>query len=421
MADDLNYDGLVERAAGLRYVLIGEASHGTDDFYRERAELTRRLIDEVGYTAVAVEADWPDAYRVNRFVRGVGSDADAEQALSGFERFPQWMWRNTVVAEFAGWLRERNDGLEDPARQAGFYGMDLYSLHRSMDEVVRYLEEIDPAAAERARERYSCFDHFGDDAHMYAYQVGIGGEESCEQQAVDQLLEMQRLAADRAMSNGFVGDDRAFYAERNARLVVDAEEYYRATFRSGVASWNLRDRHMADTVDALVEHLERAQGPTRVVVWAHNSHVGDARATELGDAGELNVGQLVRERHPREAMIVGFSTYSGTVTAASDWGRPAERKTVRRGLEGSWEEHFHEHAVPRAIVDTRGLEGRRLQRAIGVVYRPETERLSHYFHARIADQYDYVINIDETAAVEPLARAGAVPAGELPDTYPWGV
>ncbi|MCW3065267.1 MAG: Erythromycin esterase [Solirubrobacterales bacterium] len=410
-----DYDSLIKRATDARLALIGEASHGTHEFYRERAEITKRLIVEQGFTAVAVEADWPDAYRVNRFVRGEGDDEHAEQALTDFERFPVWMWRNTVVAEFVGWLREWNDALPGAAPKVGFYGLDLYSLHRSMDAVVSYLEEVDPGAARRARERYACFDHFGRDPQIYAYDAGISGAEPCEQQVVEQLLELRRLAAART------GGDDPFFAEQNARLVVNAERYYRAMFRGGVASWNLRDQHMVETLDELIAHLERTSGAAKVAVWEHNSHLGDNRATEVGQAGQLNVGQLVRERHTDEALLVGFTTYTGTVTAASDWGGPAERKHVRRALPGSWEELFHEERPSAFLVDTAGLHGRRLERAIGVVYRPETERISHYFHARIAEQFDAVIHLDETHGVEPLERTSLWERGELPETYPWGV
>jgi erythromycin esterase-like protein/predicted phosphoribosyltransferase len=410
-----DYDALVDRARGARFVLIGEASHGTEEFYRERAEITRRLIAEAGFTAVAVEADWPDADRVNRYVQATGTDASAEEALRDFRRFPTWMWRNTVVEEFATLLREYNDVLPQGAPRVGFHGLDLYSLHTSMEAVVRLLERVDPEAAARARERYACFDHFGRDPQVYAYEAGIGGAESCEAQAVAQLVELQQMRG--------LGEEDRFYAEQNARLVAAAEEYYRSMFRGGVEGWNLRDTHMADTLDALAGHLERTNGePAKVVVWAHNSHLGDARATELGQAGELNLGQLVRERAgAADALLVGFTTYAGTVTAASDWDRPAERKRVRRGLPGSWEELFHERAEDRFIVDAGRISGRRIERAIGVVYRPETERASHYFQARLAGQFDVVVHIDRTHALEPLEATGDWRAGEVAETYPWGV
>jgi erythromycin esterase-like protein/predicted phosphoribosyltransferase len=416
-----DYQPLIERAAAARHVLIGEASHGTHEFYRERAEITKRLIMEGGFTAVAVEADWPDAYRVNRYVRGASDDEDADEALSEFRRFPVWMWRNTVVAEFVQWLRDWNDGLPAGSPKVGFYGLDLYSLHTSMEAVIAFLDEVDPEAAQRARQRYACFDQFGRDPQVYAYETGMAGAEACEQQAVQQLMELRSMAAEAAARDGNIHVDGHFYAEQNARLVVNAEEYYRSMFRGGVESWNLRDQHMAETLEELVAHLERTSGPAKVTLWEHNSHLGDNRATELGQAGQLNVGQLVRERHGRKALLVGFTTYTGTVTAASDWGAPAERKAVRQALPGSWEELLHEQDSPAFLLYPADLPGRRLERAIGVVYRPETERISHYFHARLADQFDAVIHLDETHALEPLERTSAWEAGELPETYPFGV
>jgi erythromycin esterase-like protein/predicted phosphoribosyltransferase len=415
-----DYDPVLERAKEARFVLLGEASHGTDEFYRARAEITKRLIEEAGFGVVAVEADWPDAYRVNCFVRAANDDAEPAEALADFRRFPAWMWRNTEVAEFVGWLREHNDALPAGTPKAGFYGLDLYSMYASMEAVVSYLEEFDPEAAERARRRYACFEQFGRDPQVYAYEAGIAGAEPCEQAVVDELIELRSMAGDVAARNGSVDEDRHFYAEQNARLVANAEAYYRAVFRGGVESWNLRDRHMAETLDALVGHLERTRGPTKVIVWAHNSHLGDARATELGQAGELNLGQILRERYGRQVLLVGFSTHAGTVTAASDWGGPAERKRVRPALGGSWEELFHKLQAPDLLLGTGDLEGRRLERAIGVVYSPETERISHYFHARLAGQFDMVLHIDTTNAVEPLEPTTAWQAGELPETYPWG-
>jgi erythromycin esterase-like protein len=400
------YDPLLDRARHAQFVLLGEASHGTAEFYRERATITKRLIAEAGHTVVAVEGDWPDAYRVNRYVRGESGDETPEQALGDFTRFPTWMWRNTEVVDFIRWLREWNDA---HAPQVGFYGLDLYSLHTSMAEVIRYLDEIDPEAAIRARRRYACFDQFGLDPQVYAYETALAGQEACEQPAVDQLVELRETTMD--------GNDR-FYAEQNARLVVNAEEFYRSMFRSGVESWNLRCRHMVDTLERLVEHL----GDARATVWAHNSHVGDARATGLGETGEFNVGQLVRELHPDTTHIVGFSTYTGTVTASSDWGGPAERKRVRRALPGSWEELLHETGLRSFFVDTSELPGRMLERAIGVLYRPETEHMSHYFEARPSAQFDTLIHLDVTRAVEPLEPSRAWQAGrDLAETFPFGV
>jgi erythromycin esterase-like protein len=422
--DEQLHDAVVQGARDASFVLLGEASHGTHEFYRARAEITKRLIAEQRCTLVAVEADWPDAYRVNRFVRGDDADSSADEALSDFRRFPSWMWRNADVAEFVTWLREYNDGLPAGGRKVGFYGLDLYSIYTSMDEVVRYLDEIDASAARRARERYACFGHFGRDPHTYARQTGLHGVESCERAAVEQLVELRRIAAQAALGDGgCLDEDRRFYTEQNARLVVDAERHYRAVFRGGQDSWNLRDQHMAHTLEELVAHASRngATAPATAVVWEHNSHVGDARATDLREVGQLNVGQLMRERHGDRAFIAGFTTYTGTVTAASDWGASAERKHVRPALPDSWEDVFHEFGRAAFAVPASELEGEALERAIGVVYRPQTELLSHYFHARAGEQFDMVVHIDETHAVEPLERTSAWERGELPDTYPWVV
>lgn len=408
-------------------MLLGEASHGTHEFYRERAQITKRLIKEKGFTAVAVEADWPDAYRVNRFVRGAGDDPEAVDALGGFKRFPAWMWRNADVLDFVGWLRAHNDSVPASVRKVGFYGLDLYSLHASIEAVLDYLDKVDPEAAWRARYRYSCFEHFGEDPQAYGYAAGIGLTRSCENEVVSQLIELQRQAGELARRDGRIAPDEFFYAEQNARLVKNAEEYYRSMFRRRVSSWNLRDRHMAETLEALIAHLDH-EHEAKMVLWAHNSHLGDARATEMGEGGELNVGQLARERFGHDAVLVGFSTHSGTVTAASRWGGPAERKRVRPALPLSYEGLFHDAGPPRFLLTLRdggsaaaGLRQPRLERAIGVIYLPETERLSHYFHARLSDQFDAVIHFDQTRAVEPLERTGVWDAGEVPETFPTGI
>jgi erythromycin esterase-like protein len=425
--DEHEYDALLSLIGDARFVLIGEASHGTHEFYAERAAITKRLIAEKGFTAVAVEADWPDAYRVNRYVRGMPQDADADAALSGFTRFPTWMWRNTIVRDFVDWLRAHNARLSGGAARTGFYGLDLYSLYASIEAVVGYLDKVDPAAAARARYRYGCLEHFGEDSQQYGYAASFDLSASCEKEVIEQLVELQRRADRYAHLDGRVAEDEYFYAEQNARLAKNAEEYYRTMFHGRVSSWNLRDRHMVETLDALVPHLDRHGGRTKVVVWAHNSHLGDARATQMGDAGEWNVGQLVRERHATETVLVGLTTDHGTVTAASDWDGPAERKRVRPGLPGSVEALFHETSIPRFFLPLQGGEGatilqeRRIERAIGVIYRPETERLSHYFDARLPAQFDAVLHFDETRALEPLEPTEGWQSGEAPETYPFTV
>lgn len=420
-----DFDPLMARVGDARFVLIGEASHGTHEFYRIRAEITKRLIRSKGFTAVAIEGDWPDAYRVNRYVRGFGADPDASVALEGFKRFPQWMWRNADVLDFVGWLREHNDERPANTPRVGFYGLDLYSLHASLEAVMRYLRIVDPEAARRAALRYGCFDRFGDDPQAYGYATTLGLSRSCETEVVAQLVELQRAAAEYARRDGRIAEDDLFSAEQNARVVANAERYYRAMFGNRVSSWNLRDEHMAETLETLEHFLGRSGQPPKIVVWAHNSHIGDARATEMGESGELNVGQLTRQRHAHDVVLIGFSTYSGTVTAASDWDEPARRKVVRPALADSYESLFHEAGPGNFLLDlgapseaTEGLSHPRLQRAIGVIYRPETERLSHYYHAWLPQQFDVVLHYDTTRAVEPLERTGEWERGELPETYP---
>ena len=426
--DACDYDPLLKLIHGARFCLLGEATHGTQEFYRERAEITKRLIKEQGFTAVAVEADWPDAFRVNRYVRGLSDDRNANEALGGFKRFPTWMWRNTVVLDFVEWLRDYNSSFKKGAAQVGFYGLDLYSLYTSIEAVLGYLSKVDPAAAKRAHYRYSCFEHFAEDTQAYGYAASFGLSDSCEREVIEQLIELRRRAADYASRDGRVAQDEFFFAEQNARLVLNAERYYRSMFRGRVESWNLRDRHMAETLGVLVTHLN-AQGQTaKIAVWEHNSHLGDARATYMADHGELNVGQLVRQQYGNDARLIGFTTYTGTVTAASEWDGPAERKRVRPALNESYEALFNHTGETDFLLSLRDnkrlsnvLREPRLERAIGVIYLPQTERQSHYFDARMSDQFDAVIHFDETRALEPLERTAPWESGEPPETFPTGV
>lgn len=417
-----DYDELLERIGDASIVLLGEASHGSHEFYRERARISRRLIEERGFRGVAVEADWPDAYRVNRYLHGAGEDADAEEALRGFRRFPTWMWRNAEVLDFVGWLRARNERAGEGAG-ASFFGLDLYSLHASVAEVIGYLERLNPAGAERARERYACLEEFGG-AQAYGRAAAEGLDDECREGVVAQLTELRSLAASYLRRDGIAAEDEQFYAEQNARLVASAEQYYRSMFASPDSSWNLRDRHMMETLERLRAHLGRHGEWARLVVWEHNSHVGDARVTAMSRRGELNLGQLARERWGEDVFSLGFTTYEGTVTAASSWDAPAERKRVRPAIPHSYERLFHELGEERFLLDLRTestarvLAEPRLERAIGVIYRPETERASHYFSARLAEQFDAVVHIDRTRAVEPLERTAGWEAGEPPETYP---
>jgi len=423
-----DYDPLIDFIGEARFVLVGEASHGTHEFYRDRAQITKRLITEKGFSAVAVEADFPDAYRLNRYVRGKGEDPDAVEAMGGFKRFPAWMWRNADVLDFIGWLRAYNDDLLQNASKVGFYGLDLYSLHTSIEVVLNYLDKVDPEGARRARTRYACFDHFGEDVQAYGYATGLGIADSCEDEVVNQLVELHNRAAELARRDGRVAADDFFFAEQNARLVKNAEEYYRTMYRSDVSSWNLRDLHMMETLIALENHLSEPSSKAKIVVWEHNSHLGDASATEMGRRGEWNVGQLVRHRYGRESVLVGFTTYEGSVTAATDWGGPAERKRVRPALSGSYENLFHNTGLDRFLLlmpygssIKTAMKAPLLERAVGVIYRPETERQSHYFYASLSNQFDAVIHVDETRAVEPLERTVEWEDGEVFETFPSGV
>ena len=415
-------------SANARFVLLGEASHGTHEFYRERAQISKRLIVERGFSAVAVEADWPDAYRVNTFVRGAGEDAESVDALTGFKRFPQWMWRNADVLDFIGWLREHNDEKPSDVMKCGFYGLDLYSLHASIEAVLAYLEKVDPEAASRALHHYSCFDHFGRSTEAYGWVAGFGMAPTCEEEVVTELTALRRKAMNYLQRDGQLAADAYFCAEQNALIVRNAERYYRTMFRREHSSWNQRDTHMMDSLVALADHLSKQRAPAKVIVWAHNSHLGDARATQMSEHGELNLGQLMRERFGNQCVNIGFTTYAGTVMAASEWDGPAERKTVRPGLPGSYEKLFHEVQHPRFWLEFRKypevaarLRAEALERAIGVIYRPETERLSHYFHARLSDQFDAVLHFDHTRAVEPLERSAEWQAGEVEETFPSGI
>jgi erythromycin esterase-like protein len=325
-------------------------------------------------------------------------------------------------------LRDYNASLSPNTARVGFYGLDLYSLYASIEAVLGYLSKVDPEAAKRARQRYACFEHYSEDTQAYGYATSFGITESCERAVIDQLLEMRRHAADFASRDGRVARDEYFFAEQNARLILNAEKYYRTMFHGRVASWNLRDRHMAETLDSLLSHLSNQGEPAKVAVWEHNSHLGDARATYMAEHGELNVGQLVRQSYGSDAVLVGFTTYTGTVTAASDWDGPAERKRVRPALPGSYEALFHESLGTNFMLMLRGntsaaraVAGPLLERAIGVVYLPQTERQSHYFDAHLAEQFDTVIHLDTTQALEPLERYSLWETGEPPETFPSGV
>jgi erythromycin esterase-like protein len=429
-------DSLIDQVGDASIVLLGEATHGSRDFYRVRAEISKHLIVQKGFDAIAVEADWPDALRLSRFVQGIPRpdrtlppDRHVEQALSGFTRFPLWMWRNTEVVRLAHWLQDHNQQIEKREDRIGFFGLDLYSLRSSMDAVVRYLSQVDPEAARRARERYSCFDHLAEDPQRYGYAASFGMKKDCEDEVVRQLIELTSGHA--STLAGGAHPEELFYAQQNARVAHNAEAYYRSMFAGRNESWNLRDTHMMETLSALRDHIAQRKGrPGKIVVWAHNSHIGDARATEMGWEGQLNLGQLVRERFGmHDTFLLGFTTHEGTVTAASDWDGATERKDIRPSMPGSIERLLHEVGLESFLIRFRDRPALRdmlhahewLERAIGVIYLPESERASHYFQARPARQFDAILHIDRTEALRPLDKSSHWKDEEVPDTFPSGM
>ncbi|HXR29704.1 MAG TPA: erythromycin esterase family protein [Solirubrobacterales bacterium] len=418
-----DYDELVDLIGNARVVLLGEASHGTFEFYRERALITRRLIEDKGFAAVAIQADWPPTYRVNRYLHGALEDETAQEALGGFRHFPSWMWRNSAMLDVVGWLRAYNDRRRGSG-WISFYGLDLYSLYSSIADVIGYLDLLDPAAAEEARERYACFGHF-DGVRVYDHAPLEGIDEVARRSLITQLMQLHTNADSYLRRDGTAAEVDQFYAEQNARLVIEAERYYSSMFSPNSESPSIRDRHMADTLSRLVSHLASSGRPAKVVVWAHNMHVGDARMTELSERGEVSMGQLAREEWGQDAVLVGFTTHSGTVTASSAWDAPPKRKELPEAVAESHEARLHEFGLPRFFLDLRDGNGSELseprpERAIGVVYQPETERDSHYFEASLSGQFDAVVHVDESRAVEPLERTGSWDSEDPPETYPSG-
>lgn len=396
------YEKLSNMIGDARIVLMGEATHGTSEFYQARMELSLYLIQQFGFHAIAIEGDWTSVFSANCYIQGKESSVSAEKALEQFKRFPEWMWRNKLMSEFLKKLRQYNDLLSDKLK-ISIYGLDLYCLTESLDAVIHYLKKHYPKEAEKAIERYACFDHVKVDPQAYSYLVEHHVKASCTEEVKAQLMDIQHLAY---QNIAFKTDefDQAFYAIQNARVVKNAENYYRALFGSHHLTWNIRDQHMADTLQNIIAHIEsKIKEPAKVIIWAHNSHVGDARATEMSEKNEINLGQLVRERFNTSTYSLGFSTAIGTVTAASEWGGAAMAKNINAPIAGSYEALFHQAEVKNFILDLRRkshlthlLNSPQLQRAIGVIYRPETERMSHYFFTHLPYQFDSLIHLDNT-------------------------
>lgn len=418
LREDSDLDPLLERIGNARVVLLGEASHGTSEFYTWRDRISRRLIAEKGFRFIAVEGDWPDCYTVNLYAKAWADvGADARDVLHAFSRWPTWMWANEEVVQLAEWLRAFNHGLPDE-QKVGFYGLDVYSLWESIDVVTRYLERVDPALAERARRSYGCFDPFEEDVQEYAWTTAMVPTD-CEDEVIATLAELRRKGPDFRRD----GPEAYFNAEQNALVAQNAERYYRAMIRGGAASWNVRDTHMMDTLDRLMRH----HGPdAKAIVWEHNTHVGDARATDMARSGMVNLGQLAREAYGGDVVIAGFSSYEGSVIAGEEWGAPMQRITVPPARAGSWEHLFHQASPTDKLVLLEGLDevpgalDRRGHRAIGVVYRPEREAYGNYVPTVLPYRYDAMLYIDHSQALRPLHMAPVV-EHEVPETYPSGM
>jgi protein-L-isoaspartate(D-aspartate) O-methyltransferase len=416
--DHANLDPLLARIGDSRVVMLGEASHGTAEFYDMRSRITQALIEQKGFSAVVVEADWPDASHINHFIHGREADPLVEHAP--FSRFPTWMWANHSVMEFVHWLKTYNLDKAGAAGSVDFYGLDLYSLGGSIEAVLTYLDAVDPETAEVARVRYGCLSPWTNDTSLYARMTLTEAYRSCEQ---DVLASLQDLLEKRLAYSEKDGD-AFFNAEMNARLIASAERYYRTLYYAESNSWNQRDQHMFETLEAVMAFKG---DNSRVVVWAHNSHIGDARATQMSARGELNIGQLVRQKYADAAYLVGFGTDHGTVAAASEWGGPMEKKQVQPAHIDSYERVCHEVATDNFFLPLRHphlaqvrqqLLAERLERAIGVIYRPESELQSHYFYACLPHQFDEYLWFDETTAVLPLVRDSL---SGMPDTFPFGL
>jgi erythromycin esterase-like protein len=413
LTDERDLDVLLDRVGDARVVMLGEATHGTHEFYRWRATVTRRLITERGFSFVAVEGDWPDCQRVDRSVRWLpGAPTDPREALAAFERWPTWMWANEEVVDFCCWLHGHN-GMVDETARVGFHGLDVYSLWESLREILTYLREHEPEQVPAALAAYRCFEPYAEDAQAYAWATRLVPT-SCESRVMDLLATVRERAADRGSHFG---------VWQNAEVVVGSERYYRAMVRGGRESWNVRDRHMDETLDRLLTRY----GPTaRAVVWAHNTHIGDARATDMADAGMVNIGQLARERYGADQVVlVGFGTHRGTVVAGDAWGAPMGLKALPPARPDSLEDVLHATAPPEALfVFPRGdrpdlLTDELDHRAVGVVYQPDRERWGNYVRTVLGERYDAFFWFDETRGVRPL-HTRAVDVSE-PETYPSGV
>ncbi len=400
-----DYYHLIKDIDERHLILMGQATYGTKEFYKIRSELTKLLIQEKGVNAVAIEGDWPDVYHINYYIKNLDPSLNEYKALERLQRFPSWLWHNEEIVKFLKWLREYNDQCQSEQDKVSIFGLDLYSMHASMKLVVEYLEKIDPEAAEKARNRYECLQQYGDDPSLYGYASSQGLIPDCKEEVYTQLIEILKFEIN-ALQNQDISQEELLFLVQNARVVANAEAYYRSFFKGPELTWNLRTQHMIDTLETLRIYLQRKHGCyPRIVIWAHNSHVGDARATQLFELNQINLGQMVRDIYGFDAYLLGFSTYEGEVTSATHWGGEIETKHLMSALEGSYEHLFHFLSHPNFLLLLRQnlpITQPSLQRAVGVIYKPETEYASHYHLANLALQFDAILHIDTTRAVNPL-------------------
>lgn len=421
--DSSSYHSFIERLGEAQLILMGGSTHGTYEFYKIRSEITKALIKEKGFNAIAIEADWPDVYNLNLYVKNQKPEMDDYAALKTFETFPSWMWCNDVILDFIRWLRAHNDKIQDSQNKLGIFGLDLYSLHTSMKLVIEYLEKIDPTAAEQAKERYQCMEQYSEEPTTYSYAVAAGLVPDCKDEVYTQLIEILKMEI-QTLRDPDASQEELLFLIQNAKVVANAEAYYRSLFSGPEITWNLRSKHMMDTLETLRVFHQRLSGrPPKIIVWAHNVHIGDARATHMAQKNKISMGQLARDHYGEKCYLLGFSSYEGTVTASSKWGGDTEVKKLQPAAEGSYEYLFHQLNTPSFVLyleENIPLIQPALQRSIGVIYKPETESVSHYHYAHLPQQFNAIIHVDSTTAVKPLNMKKHWGIGEFPDTFPTG-
>ncbi len=418
--DEKAYENILNEIGNAQIVLLGEATHGTKEFYEMRAEISKKLITEKNFNAITIEGDWPDAYQINNFITD-DNFSDPKESLSVFNRFPTWMWQNTEILKLIIWLKDFN---KEKKEKINFFGLDLYSMYKSVDVIISYLEKVDAKAADEAKYYYSCFEQFRRDPQAYGYYVFSQLSESCQNEVIQELKNLENLQW-KLIKEKKISQDDSFYLMQNAKVVKNSEIYYRSLYINEVNNWNLRDSHMMETLEEIIKYYnKKGIKKPKIIVWAHNSHIGNSAFTQMSLQEEFNIGQLVKEKFNNNSFSLGFTTYNGTVSAASNWDNPVERKIIRNALPESYEFLFHQIGIANflLILNEKNLIPKNLlERAIGVVYMPQTERMSHYFYADLENQFDAVIHCDKTTALEPLEKTSKWIDGEVPETYPSGL